>query len=205
MKVFNFYNTLKVLAILFTLTLAQPVLAQVKDSVSVDSLSQSQQKTPKRPRSRGFIIGSVNSSVILQQMPQYKAMKRNLEALRDQYEAEARKSEEDFQRKFEEFMQGQKEFPKTILEKRQNELQNMLETNSKFRIKVQQLLIEAEKSLKADVMAELNDAITIAAEEKGISLVFDLDNGSIPYMVSGLTVNLNTAVLEILSIEENAE
>ena len=47
-------------------------------------------------------------------------------------------------RKFEEFMQGQKEFPKTILEKRQNELQNMLESNASFRIKVQALLKEAE-------------------------------------------------------------
>ena len=138
-------------------------------------------------------------------MPQYKAVQHNMEALKAQYEAEAKKSEEDFKRKFEEFMHGQKEFPKTILEKRQNELQNMLQTNAEFRIKVQSLLAEAEKSLMADVMAEMSEAITLAAEERGVSIVFDVDGGSVPYMVSGLAVDLTSAVILHLGVEEEAQ
>jgi outer membrane protein len=135
-------------------------------------------------------------------MPQYQAMQKNLKAMKEQYEAEAKKSENDFQRKFEEFMNGQKEFPKTILEKRQNELQNMLESNASFRIKVQALLKEAEESMMADVRAELDDAITIAAQERGISIVFDLDGGSVPYIVPGLATDLTADVIKLLGLEE---
>lgn len=180
------------------------VHAQTEDSVQVDSATIAQTITKPRPKPRAFIIGQVSTNRILTRMPQYQAVKKNLQALKEQYEAEARKSESDFQRKFEEFMEGQKEFPKTILEKRQNELQSMLETNASFRIKVQALLKEAEESMMADVKAELNDAINIVAQERGISLVFDLDGGSVPYIVSGLASDITADVLKKLSIEDTA-
>jgi outer membrane protein len=128
-----------------------------------------------------------------------------MDALREQYEAEARKSENDFQKKFEEFMQGHRDFPKTILEKRQNELQNMLETNAAFRIKVQNLLVEAEKSMMADVMSELNEAISVVAKEKNVSIVFDLDGGTVPYIIPGLALDLTSSVIEYLLIDESGE
>ena len=148
-------------------------MAQSEDSVSIDSVSQAQEEPvpAKRPKPKAFIMGRISSKTILANMPQYKAMQRSMVALKAQYEAEAKKSEEDFQRKFEEFMQGQKEFPKTILEKRQNELQNMLETNAQFRIKVQTLLAEAEKSLMADIMAEMSEAISTVAQAPPISCI----------------------------------
>lgn len=178
--------------------------AQTQDSVQVDSTSTVQSQPRPRPRPRAFIFGQVSSSRILTRMPQYKAVQDNLKALKEQYEAEARKSESDFQRKFEEFMQGKKEFPKTILEKRQNELQNMLETNASFRIKVQALLKEAEESMMADVKAELHDAITIVAQERGISIVYDVDGGSVPYIVPGLATDITAEVMRHLGIEQTA-
>lgn len=146
-------------------------------------------------------MGQINSNLILPRMPQYLAMQESLKALKAQYEAEAKKSENDFQRKFEEFMQGQKDFPKTILDKRQNELQIMLETNAEFRIKAQQLLAEAESSMLADVKAELQEAVAIVAQQKGVSIVYDLDDGSVPYIVQGLAADLTVAVMHQLGID----
>lgn len=168
--------------------------------MAVDPLKQ--QVVGERPHPRPLVMGSIRTNTILQNMPQYKAMQASMQALREQYEAEARKSEEEFQRKFEEFLQGKDEFPKTILEKRQNELQSILEANANFRIKVQELLAEAEKSLMADVRAEMNDAIAVVAQDKGVSIVFDLDNGSVPYILSGLAVDLTADVIQLLGIEE---
>lgn len=207
MKTYNYYRATAVTFLLCLISLAQPLMAQSNDSVSVDSTHQTvNQPVPEtRPRPMAFIIGRISSKTILQNMPQYKAMQNSMKALKAQYEAEAKKSEEDFQRKFEEFMHGQREFPKTILEKRQNELQNMLEANADFRIKVQSLLAEAEKSLLADVMAEMSDAVTAAAQARGISIVIDVDGGSIPYMVSGLAVDLTSAVIQLLGMEEQVE
>lgn len=200
MKVFHNPAAIKIFFILCICSLSQTLAAQQQDSVAVDSLKQ--QVVGERPRPRPLVMGSIRTNTILQNMPQYKAMQASMQALREQYEAEARKSEEEFQRKFEEFLQGKDEFPKTILEKRQNELQSILEANANFRIKVQELLAEAEKSLMADVRAEMNDAIAVVAQDKGVSIVFDLDNGSVPYILSGLAVELTADVIQLLGIEE---
>lgn len=202
MKAFNFSTFPRTICLICLIACSIILRAQVQDSVQVDSTNTVQANTKLRPRPRAFAFGQVRTSKILTRMPQYHAVQKNLKALKEQYEAEAKKSENDFQRKFEEFMSGQKEFPKTIQEKRQNELQNMLETNASFRIKVQVLLKEAEESMMADVRVELNDAITIAAQERGVSLVFDLDGGSIPYIVPGLATDLTDDVIKLLGIED---
>lgn len=200
MKVFQTPAVIKFFFLLCICSLSQTLAAQQQDSVAVDSIKP--QVAVERPRPRPLVMGSIRTNTILQNMPQYKAMQASMQALREQYEAEARKSEEEFQRKFEEFLQGKDEFPKTILEKRQNELQSILEANANFRIKVQELLAEAEKSLMADVRAEMNDAIAVVAQDKGVSIVFDLDNGSVPYILSGLAVDLTADVIQLLGIEE---
>ena len=200
MKVFHNPAAIKIFFLLCICSLSQTLAAQQQDSVAVDSIKP--QVAVERPRPRTLVMGSIRTNTILQNMPQYKAMQASMQTLREQYEAEARKSEEEFQRKFEEFLQGKDEFPKTILEKRQNELQSILEANANFRIKVQELLAEAEKSLMADVRAEMNDAIAVVAQDKGVSIVFDLDNGSVPYILSGLAVDLTADVIQLLGIEE---
>lgn len=200
MKVFHNPAAIKIFFLLCICSLSQTLAAQQQDSVAVDSIKP--QVAVERPRPRTLVMGSIRTNTILQNMPQYKAMQASMQALREQYEAEARKSEEEFQRKFEEFLQGKDEFPKTILEKRQNELQSILEANANFRIKVQELLAEAEKSLMTDVRAEMTDAIAVVAQDKGVSIVFDLDNGSVPYILSGLAVDLTADVIQLLGIEE---
>ncbi len=223
MKVFNKSTFFKILSLLCLAICTQVLHAQTEDdSLRVettpvsqpDTVSDEQQdsvpavpvekKTTPRV-TRTLFFAKVSSKTILAKMPQYQAIQRNMEALREQYEAEAKKSENDFQKKFEEFIQGHKDFPKTILEKRQNELQTMLETNAAFRIKVQNLLVEAEKSMLADVMTELKEAISVVAKEKGVSIVFDVDGDSVPYIIPGLALDLTSSVIDYLLIDETGE
>ncbi len=198
MKVMNIFLLAKMCCLVVMISWGQGVRAQAEESMQTDTVTQSQ---TQQQRPRVFVMGQINSNVILPRMPQYLAMQESLKSLKEQYEAEAKKSENDFQRKFEEFMQGQKDFPKTILDKRQNELQIMLETNAEFRIKAQKLLAEAERSMLADVKAELAEAVAIVAQEKGVSIVYDLDDGSVPYIVQGLAADLTVAVMHHLGID----
>lgn len=204
MKVMNVFTLVKVLCLVGVIVWGQGIRAQAEDAAQPDTTATrpSQQSAQQRPRA--FVMGQINSNLILPRMPQYLAMQESLKALKEQYEAEAKQSENDFQRKFEEFMQGQKEFPKTIWEKRQNELQIMLDTNAEFRIKAQKLLAEAEKAMLADVKAELAEAIAVVAQQKGVSIVYDLDDGSVPYIVPGLAADLTAAVMYHLGIEPQA-
>lgn len=194
----NIFLLAKMCCLVVMISWGQGVRAQAEESMQTDTVTQSQ---TQQQRPRVFVMGQINSNVILPRMPQYLAMQESLKSLKEQYEAEAKKSENDFQRKFEEFMQGQKDFPKTILDKRQNELQIMLETNAEFRIKAQKLLAEAERSMLADVKAELAEAVAIVAQEKGVSIVYDLDDGSVPYIVQGLAADLTVAVMHHLGID----
>ena len=41
--------------------------------------------------------------------------------------------EDEFNRKYEDFLEGQRDFPQTILQKRQLELQQLMEKNIEFR------------------------------------------------------------------------
>lgn len=203
MSVSHVFSALKVFAVAGLLAYCHSVCGQTDTVPSQESqdVSAVSDAVSNSSVSRGIIIGRVSSAKILPLMPQYKSVRNNLLALKEQYEAEAKKSESDFQRKFEEFMKGQKEFPKTILEKRQNELQNMLEANATFRVKVQALLEEAEKAMMTDVRAELSDAISTVAQRKGVSLVVDIDGGSVPYIVPGLAMDLTKDVMQVLGIE----
>ena len=67
--------------------------------------------------------------------------------MREQYEAEQKRVENDFNKKYEEFLDGQASFPKTILQKRQSELQEMLDRNIEFKKQSQKMLSEAEANM----------------------------------------------------------
>ena len=71
-------------------------------------------------------FGYLSYNAVLQVMPEYAAVQSSMAELREKYEAEQKRVEEDFNKKYEEFLDGQKSFPKTILQKRQSELQEML-------------------------------------------------------------------------------
>ena len=96
-------------------------------------------------------FGYLSYNAIFQAMPEYEVSRQKLADLKSKYDKEAQRSEEEFQRKFAEFLQGQKEFPENILLKRQHELQDLLTKSIRFKEESQKLLVQAEKDLQADM------------------------------------------------------
>ena len=92
----------------------------------------------------------------LQTMPGYKLAQQSLSDLRAQYEAEQKRVEQDFNMKYEEFLEGQRDFPETILRKRQTELKE-LETESHVYIS---LKVKVNTELKM-LLFSYNDAIEV--------------------------------------------
>ena len=78
-------------------------------------------------------FGFLSYDEVMKAMPEYATMQKNMADLRAHYEAEMLRVEDDFNRKYEEFLDGQASYPKTILQKRQSELQEMLEKNVAFK------------------------------------------------------------------------
>ena len=135
---------------------------------------------------------------VLLSLPEYAAVQREMATLRDKYEAETRRSEEDFNAKYEEFLEGQRDFAPSIFRKRQAELQEMVEKNTAFKKEAERLLSQAEREAMTPIRKRIDDAIGKLGSEGGYAFVLNSDNGAVPYIDSScatdITANLKAAL-----------
>ena len=155
-------------------------------------------------------FGYISYEQVLKEMPEYAKATEDLAALKAKYEAEAQKGEEEFQRKFIDFLQGQKDFPLAIMQKRQAELQTMMDNGVSFRMKSQELIAKAEKDLMQDAHKRLNGALLEVGVEYGYGYILNIDNNNCPYINPVLGVDVTDLVRAKLGLataapqEENA-
>lgn len=154
-------------------------------------LATAQQEIPR--------FGYISFNSVLVQMPEYALAQQQYNELKGKYEAEATRSEDEFQRKFAEFMQGQRDFPPSIMQKRQAELQELMEKGISFRRESQELLAEAEQALKQPAIDRLNEAIRTVGATEGLMFVLSTDGNSVPFMHPDAGVDITAKVLEILA------
>ena len=137
-------------------------------------------------------FGYVSYEQILQELPEYVQAKQELAILAAKYEAEALKGEEEFQRKFVDFLQGQKDFPQAIMQKRQAELQTLMDNGIAFRTKAQELLASAEKDLMQAAHKRLKSALLEVGVEYGYGYILNIDDNNCPYInpIVGVDVSI---------------
>ena len=142
--------------------------------------------------------GYLSYKEALESMPQYAMVQKQMEDLRSQYQAETMRVEEEFNRKYEEFLEGQREFPKTILQKRQTELQQLMEKNIEFKANSLKELDAAEKEAMAPLRLRLNDVLREIGIKNGYAFIYDTDTKALPFMNPDLGDNLNLIVKDAL-------
>ena len=120
-------------------------------------------------------FGYLSYNAVMQAMPEYAAMQNSMAELRQKYEAEQKRVEDDFNKKYEEFLDGQKSFPKTILQKRQSELQEMLDKSVAFKKESQRLLKQAEEDAMAPVMVRLAETLDALGKVRGYAFIVNID------------------------------
>ena len=172
------------LILILTILLSVPMSAQ--EEVPVSTVQPS------------VIIGYLSYDSALVSMPEYKSVKDQLASLRQAYEDELKRVEDEFNRKYEDFLDGQKDFPRTILLKRQTELQDMLQRNLEFKQQGQADLAKAERDLLAPLRIRLNEAIATLARSKHLALVVNTDSNACPFIEPMLGVDLNEEVIHKL-------
>ena len=135
---------------------------------------------------------------LLESMPEYAQVVAQLKSLRGKYESEASHNEEDFRRRFQEYLQGQKEFPEAILLKRQADLERSMEEGLAFRAQADSLLQQAETDLMQSLHARIDAAIRAVAVEHGYECVVNTDAGAFPFLNPALSEDITTFVSEKL-------
>ena len=88
-------------------------------------------------------FGYLSYQTAIKAMADYNLVQQRLADLKGQYQAEAKRVEDEFNRKYEEFLDGQRDFPKSILQNRQCELQELMEKNINFKNSSRELLAQA--------------------------------------------------------------
>ena len=143
-------------------------------------------------------FGYLSYEAAIKAIPDYEEMQNNLATLRAQYEAEMKRVEDDFNKKYEEFLDGQAHFPKTILQKRQSELQEMLDKNTAFKRQGQELLNDAEASMRQKLQAALDAAITTVGQEGGYAFILNTDQHAAPFINPQMGEDVTQAVINAL-------
>ncbi len=123
---------------------------------------------------------------LLRTMPEYIEVQEKLQQLRAQYDSEVAYNESDFKRQFTEFLQGQKDFPQSILLKRQRDLQDAMNKGIAFRHDADSLLAAARIDMERPVRQLLDDAIRRAGRERGYQCIVNSEVNALPYVQDAL-------------------
>ena len=130
----------------------------------------------------------------LKAMPDYQLVQKSLSDLRAQYEAEQQRVEQDFNIKYEEFLEGQRDFPESILRKRQTELKELLERNIAFKAESRQQIARAEEEKLSPLKAKLEEILTRIGLERGYAFILNTDAGAVPFINPDMGDDINQLV-----------
>lgn len=115
-------------------------------------------------------------------MPEYVLVQENLNDLKSKYDQEMKRVENEFNRKYEDFLDGRNDFAPTILQKRQTELQELLKKNVEFKAEAQRLLKQAEVDALAPLRKKLQGALDKIGAERGYAFILNTDGDACPYI-----------------------
>ena len=127
-------------------------------------------------------FGYFSYDTVLKSMPDYLMAQRNIDDLRQKYDNEMKRSEQEFNAKYEEFLDAQRDLVPSILRKRQTEIQEMMEKNVAFKQEAQRLLKQAEADAFTPVKRKLNEAVAKVGAQLGYAFILNTDGDACPYV-----------------------
>jgi len=146
----------------------------------------------------GFRFGYLSYEAALKAMPDYALVQQKMDKMRQQFQAETLRVEDEFNLKYEEFLDGQRDFPKTILQKRQTELQELMERNIRFKEESKKELEQTEKLLLAPLKIRLIEQLGAIARERGYAFIVDTDQKALPYINPSMGEDITQIVQDAL-------
>ncbi|MDR0892342.1 MAG: OmpH family outer membrane protein [Mediterranea sp.] len=148
-------------------------------------------------------FGHINAQEIITAMPEFTKAQADIQALDKQLTTELQRTQEEFNRKYQEFQQAvaKDSLPANIAERRQKELQDMMQNQEAFQQSAQQQMQEAQQKAMAPIYKKLDDAIKTVGQAEGVIYVFDLARTPIPYINESQSINLTAKVKAQLGIK----
>lgn len=144
------------------------------------------------------LFGYYSHQAVLTAMPEYEAAEKSLKSLKAKFDAEAKRSADDFNAKYEDFVEGEKSFAPTIRMKRQQELEELIDKNIAFRNESRKLLDSARAEAMAPVERRLKNAVAKVGHDRGLAFILNTDEGQLPFVNPEYCIDVTNLVREAL-------
>ena len=148
-------------------------------------------------------FGHINAQEIITVMPEFTKAQNDIQTLEKQLTAELQRTQEEFNKTYQEFQQAiaKDSLPPNIAERRQKELQDMMQRQEQFQQDAQQQMAKAQNDAMAPIYQKLDNAIKAVGAAEGVIYIFDLARTSIPYVNESQSINLTSKVKANLGIK----
>ena len=153
---------------------------------------------PRMAVAQQKMFGYFSYDEAIKAMPEYVLVQENLNDLKSKYDQEMKRVEDEFNRKYEDFLDGRNDFAPTILQKRQTELQELLKKNVAFKAEAQRLLQQAEVDALAPLKKKLQDVLDKIGSERGYAFILNTDGDACPYINPEMGEDVSQLVKEAL-------
>lgn len=143
-------------------------------------------------------FGYFSYQKVLTSMASYVTAQDDIAELKQKYDAETKRSEEEFNLKYEDFLEGVKDYAPSILKKRQAEIQDFMERNIAFKEESERLLKQAQEDILQPVHEQLNNVVGYIAKQKGYAFVINTDDHALPYVDDSMGEDITEQLIELL-------
>lgn len=188
--------------ILLSLFSTMTIMVSAQDVATAADFSENrtamteQANVPQNNTQTSIRFGYLSYTSVLKLMPDYIAAQRNIDDLRTKYDIEMKRVENEFNQKYEQFLEGQHDFAPSILQKRQAELQELMDKNIAFKQKAQQLLKDAETKAYEPVYQRLDTVIQRVGQALGLAFILNTDAHAVPFINTSLGVDVTATIAD---------
>ena len=119
----------------------------------------------------------MNSQEVIITMPEYTKAQADLDAMSKEYQTEMQRTQEEFNKKYQEFLAQADSLPR-----RQKELQDMAQRQEQFQQEAYQSMQKAQQDAMTPIYKKLDEAIQAVGKAEGVVYIFDLARTPIPYV-----------------------
>ena len=145
-------------------------------------------------------FGYFNFREVLTALPEYATVQANLKNLREKCEAEINNSEKDFIQRYSEFIDGQAGFPDIIRDKRQKELQELMERSIAFKKEADNTISAARREMLAPLRQKVPDAAKTVCQNEDLDYVVNTDRDNFICVNDSVGIDISLKVRQVLGL-----
>ncbi len=145
-------------------------------------------------------VGYASIDYIITQLPDVKVINAELQSTRNQLRTQIDARTEQVQKQYQDLMASARTLPDTVLQRRQQEVQQAMAELDQMQQDAQQTLTNKQKLLMAPLYLQVNRAIKEVASENGFEVVLTERLGGMPFLLyQDSTYNISDLVVQKLT------